>query len=250
MFKELTPYRVVERDATAPRLPFAPCGPHEAFSIGFADKPAEAGIEHITIERKVVPPDAVKRKAQALADEIERTTGRRPKGKHLKALKDEALGLLLPVAFPKRKTVPVLWLDDTLLVGTTAAADLDAVLTLLGARVEPLDLARGRLGHWARDESTLPADLMRGQDIVIVSVDDAKATFKATPLTSPEVVDALRPDSVVTSMALATDRMSFTLTAAGQLKGIKLLDLQSGEADAGEAHLWRGELKALLGALA
>lgn len=264
MFKAFTPFTHT-RGAMRERPAFAACAPSQAYSIGFVShsngNAQDAGVELVMIEAKTVPADLVKREANKRADSIERETGRRPKGKHFKEIKEEVAHELLAKAFPKRKTVPLLWLDEHLLIGSTSAGDVDAITSLLVESER--DLVVTGLGapspatamtRWAREPAAATTPWAVGRDLAVLFPDGGRATFKDVSITCSDVREAIAGDNVVTALALSNDReVSFTLTADLQVKSLKLAGTtkDEGHADAvtAEAHLYRGELQHLLGQL-
>ncbi|MDR2155936.1 MAG: recombination-associated protein RdgC [Burkholderiaceae bacterium] len=114
--------QLLERDK------FRPCGPSQAKSSGWTPPRGHAHgaliesingqwIGRFVVETKNVPGVEVSRKAQESADQIEKTTGRKPGKKEARELRDDALLALLPRAFP-RQTAIWMWIDpkDGLLV--------------------------------------------------------------------------------------------------------------------------------------
>ena len=142
MFKNAIVYRIDqwERPSLAelePRLEaarFVECGASQQESLGWVEPRGEkhgpliesvAGqwILKLCMETKAVPGGAVKSQLEARLDKIEQETGRRPKGKHAKELKEEIVHELLPRAFPKRGTTPI-WIalqENLVVVGAASA---------------------------------------------------------------------------------------------------------------------------------
>ena len=262
MFKSFTPF--IAKDPSAPvtviRPQFEPCAPSQAFSIGYIPFPDGApmhhGIERLMLERKVVPGEIVKRRANVVADSIERETGRRPKGKALKAIKSDVALELLAQAFPRRKVVPFAFLGDGLvLVGSTSASEVDLVLSFLAATNPGLvldflpeaDLVTGKMREWVLSDIWHDPSLSVGDACVVCTESDGTATFKGISLEDGTIVTepAARPGSVITSLALETDAAQFTLTDGLAVKGIKLTQDAGTEDDAAECFLWSRELAAL-----
>ena len=266
MFKSFTPFKhtgLVLSDAQ--RTGFTPCAPSQAQSIGSVPHSngalVVAGVELFTIERKMVPTDMVKREAAKACDKIEAETGRRPKGKHLKEVKEGIEHELLAKAFPKRKTVPVLWLDSYVLVGSTTAADVDSLVTILvsgqqGLKIEPLRTAASvdeSMSRWACEPGSADTPFIVGREVTVATAGAGRASFKDMSVEDPEVVQALREPNLVTSLALCNrDETSFVLTEALQVKSLKVgasAGNDHADAAAAECHLYRGELSRLMGEL-
>lgn len=260
MFKQFTPLQRGPRGPSVDRPEFVPCGATQPLSIGFASHSNGAadiaGVELLTIERKMVPADVVKREANKRCDAIQAETGRRPKGKHLKEIREEITHELLAKAFPKRKIVPLMWLDDYLLVGSTSAPEIDAITSLLvGCEaglvlgfVKTRDDPSVCLTKWARHPSAAGTPWAVGQDMTVLT-GEGKATFKTVNVQSPEAVAALAAGTV-TALALTSQRETmFTLTELLQVKRLAVgasAGNDHADAAAAECHLFRGELAALM----
>lgn len=262
MFKSFTPYTVT-RGPMCSRPEFTPIDGGASLSIGFTpvapDAACIAGIETVTIERKTVPADVLKRRVDALAADVEQQTGRKPGKKHRAELKEQALGTLLLNAFPKRKTVPLLWLEaeGVLLIGSTSAADTDAVTTLLvnnesGLTIAPVVLDKSPslvMTTWLLgSEEHEPRKFDLGRSVTLDG-GEGTASFKDESLYR-EVVYREARVKTVTSLALESERdVTFTLTDGLQVKGIKLggvvPDNDHADAVTAECHLWAGELRSL-----
>lgn len=262
MFKNFTPY-LIAAPATAPTnwesRAFSPCGATEECSVGFINS------RTVMIERKVVPADALKRRVDEVAAEIERETGRKPGKKQRADLTEQARHELLPRAFPKRKVVPFMQLDDLMVVGSTSSGDLDLAATLL-VQTTP-DLAIGTLTtarhpgaamtEWVLDAAE-PVGFAVGREVTLEG-ENRIATFKGYSLIYNDEIDALiKQGHGVQSLALSyDDRVSFTLTDGLQFKAVKLLDLvfegrETGaddDQDEADRALWAGELRRLLAAV-
>ena len=89
---------------------FVACGSSQPLSSGWV---APRGLDHaplaesvggqwllrLMVEKKVLPGAVVKRRADEMAAQIERQTGRKPGRRQTKELKEDALHELLPLAF-------------------------------------------------------------------------------------------------------------------------------------------------------
>lgn len=173
MFKNLTLARVTGLSsagvlgAAAQTAPFAPCGPTQVASVGFAPPRGSQGawcesvaghwILAVKLQAKTVPPAEIDKLVDARAAAIERETGRKPGKKQRRELKDEALLELLPKAFPKDTTVLV-WIDaerGLLALDNVSPAKTDVVTALLvqalGLVVAPLQTTVAPAA-WMRDQ--------------------------------------------------------------------------------------------------
>jgi recombination associated protein RdgC len=285
MFKNALVFRIDRWDApaltdTGERLagaPFIPCGASQPESAGWVAPRGErhgALVESVgghwllrlCTETKSVPSGAVKAELQARLDAVEQETGRRPKGRRARELKEEIVHAMLPRAFPKRAETPV-WLDPRsgfAWVGTANARRADAVVSRL---VEAL---RGTLKLVAVQTALSPASAMAGwladqeappgfsvdRDCELRQPDGEKATVRYARhgLDLAEIAEHIRAGKRPTRLALTWNgRVSFELTDALALKKIKLLDtaLEGPAREAGadfdaDAALVTGELSGLL----
>ena len=152
MFKNALIYRIDQWDAPAwadveARLGparFIECGATQQESAGWVEPRGEKHgvllesvgghwILKLCTETKGVPGGVVKTELEERLAQIEQQTGRRPKGKQAKELKEEIVHTLLPRAFPKRSTTLV-WLDPVnqrVLIGAASAKKADGVVTRL-----------------------------------------------------------------------------------------------------------------------
>ena len=138
---------------------FTQCRPTQPESVGWVEPRGEkhgALLESIggqlvlklCTETKPVPGGVVKEQLNARLEKIESETGRRPKGKASREIKDEIVHELLPRAFPKRSTTMV-WIDlkaRRVMIGAASSKKADAVATRLvelfgGLRLAPLQTA-------------------------------------------------------------------------------------------------------------
>ena len=256
MFKNALAYRItqwqqptladLEERLAAAR--FAACGATQMEAMGCVEPRGEkhgallesvAGqwILRLCSERKAVPASAVKTRIEELADKIEAETGRRPKGKRAKELKEQVVHELLPRAFPKRSTTWI-WIDPAaklLTVGATSAKKADAIATwlveLLGGGIM-LQLVQTQtspataMAEWLSSQQA-PAGFTIDRDCELKQPDSEKASVKYArhTLEIDEVGEHIRQGKLPTQLAMSwNDRVSFTLTEALVLKKIKLLD--------------------------
>jgi recombination associated protein RdgC len=87
----------------------------------------------VRIDTKNVPTSEIRKKAQASADHIETTTGRKPGKREMKGLQEEAKQALLPTAFTRESHVWV-WMDlasNILYTDAISGPKLDDVISLL-----------------------------------------------------------------------------------------------------------------------
>lgn len=253
MFKQLTiarahgPLNLAALISNAGAREFVACGPTQQKSFGFVPPRAKGGaivesvggawIAKIQIQTKSVPAAEVKKRVEVRLDAIERETGRRPKGKAVREIKDEVILELLPKAFAKDKTIPV-WidmLDGLVAIGAASATQIDEALMLLSeclldsnirtlsTRLSPA----GAMATWLTSREA-PPPFTIDRELELKQPDGEKAVVKYSrhTLDLDEVVEHINQGKAPTSLALTRDsRVSFTLTEGGALKKINILDV-------------------------
>ncbi len=227
---------------------FAPCGATQPESAGWV---APRGRQHAVLaesvggqiilklcsETRAVPAAVVKTELEAQLDLIETQTGRRPKGKSARNLKDEINHRLLPRAFPKRGHTLV-WLDPKaglVLIDAASMKKADTVVTrlvdLLGGqmRLAPLQTALApatAMAGWLSDKEA-PAGFTIDRDCELKQPDSEKATVRYArhTLDIAEVGEHIKQGKLPTQLGLTwAGRVSFVLTETLALKRIKILD--------------------------
>jgi len=231
-------------------------------------------ILELCTETKAVPGAVVKAELEAKLDEIEAATGRRPKGKSARQIKEEIVHTLLPRAFPKRAGTLV-WIAPKaglVLLGAASMKKADAVITrlveLLGGdlRLAPLQTALApatAMATWL-SEKEAPPGFTLDRDCELKQPDSEKATVRYArhTLDIDEVGEHIKQGKLPTQLGLTwAGRVSFVLTEAMALKKIKILDVvlegagaASGRADADDGFdadvaIATGELRQLIPAL-
>jgi recombination associated protein RdgC len=256
MFKNALLYRIAHWDPSAihtledklAAARFTECGATQPESAGWVEPRGErhgalaetvAGqwILSLCIETKAVPASAVKARLTQELDKIEKDTGRRPKGRRAKEMKEAIVQELLPRAFPKRSTMPV-WIAPRtgwVLVGAGSAKKADAVtaqlVELLGGgltlRLVDTELSPARaMAQWLQDKQA-PAGFSIDRDCELKQPDSEKASVRYArhTLDIDEVGEHIRQGKQPTQLALTwADRVSFVLHESMSLKKIKLLD--------------------------
>lgn len=195
-------------------------------------------ILKLCVERKAVPSQVIKSQLEAELDKIEADTGRRPKGKKAKELKEDIVHGLLPRAFPKRSTILV-WIDPraqlvVIGAGSTKAADRvvtllvellggGITLTLLQTEMSPATA----MSEWLKTREA-PAGFSIDRECELKQPDSEKATVRYArhTLDIEEVGEHITQGKLPTALAMTWNgRVSFVLTEALALKKIKLLDV-------------------------
>lgn len=227
---------------------FAACSPSQPESSGWVEPRGQkhgALIESVAgqlvlmlcSETKPVPGSVVKEQLAARLDKIEADTGRRPKGKAAREIKDEIVHDLLPRAFPKRSTTLV-WIDlkaRRVLIGASSARKADAAVTQLvelfgGLRLAPLQTASSpamAMAAWL-SEKQAPAPFSVDRECELKQPDSEKASVRYArhTLELDEVAEHIRQGKLPTQLSMTWNgRVSFVLTDALALKRIKLLDV-------------------------
>ncbi len=259
---------------------FTECGATQPESAGWvAPRGAKHGalaesvggqiILKLCTETKAVPGSVVKTQLAAELDKIEQATGRRPKGKVVRELKDQIVHTLLPRAFPKQASTWV-WIDlraRRVLVDAASMKKADGVLTRLaellggGLRLSPLQTTlspAAAVAAWLTDKQA-PDGFTLDRECELKQPDSEKATVRYTrhTLDIDEVAEHIRQGKLPTQVALTwASRVSFVLNEAMALKKIKLLDVvmqaregQGAEGDNGfdaDVAIATGELSLLI----
>ena len=274
MEDRLSGARFIECGATQPESAgwVAPRGdPHAPL----AESVGGQVVFKLCTETKAVPGGVVKTQVQAQLDVIEKETGRRPKGKRVREVKEAVVHALLPRAFPKRSDT-LIWLDpkaQLVWVGAASTKKADSVVTrlieLLGGGLK-LSLLQTTLSPstamslWL-SEKEAPAGFTVDRECELKQPDSEKATVRYArhTLDIDEVAEHIRGGKLPTQLAMTWGgRVSFVLTEALTLKKIQVLDVvmegagvdaaQSGKENAGfdaDVAITTGELRQLMPAL-
>ncbi len=287
MFKNAIVYRIdqweqpslAELEERLAGARFVECGASQQESSGWVEPRGEkhgplvenvAGqwILELCTETKGVPGGAIKTQLEARLDKVEQETGRRPKGKHAKEIKEEIVLELLPRAFPKRGMTPI-WIDlakNLILVGAASAKRADHIVTslteLLAGGIR-LDLVQTQLSpatamsEWLTTKEA-PAGFSIDRECELKQPDSEKALVRYArhTLDIDEVGEHIKQGKLPTSLAMTWDnRVSFVLTESLALKKIKLLDVvlegksETGKGDNGfdaDVAITTGELGKLI----
>jgi recombination associated protein RdgC len=257
MFKNAIVYRIVhwERPTLAeiePRLEtgrFVECGATQPESYGWVEPRGEkhgALVENVAgqwilrlcAETKAVPGGVVKTRLEQRLDQVEHETGRRPKGKRAKELKEEIVHELLPRAFPKRSTTNV-WIDGAaglVLVGAASAKKADRIVSSLcellggGLRLELVQTqqsAATAMSQWLTTKESPPGfSIDRECELKQPDSEKSLVRYARHPLEIDEVGEHIRQGKLPTQLAMTwNSRVSFVLTESLTLKKIKLLEV-------------------------
>jgi len=286
MFKNALIYRIETWDPPAPaaiedRLAgqrFIECAASQPESAGWVEprgkkhgalleQVAGQTILRLCVERKPVPASVVKSLLDERLQKIEDDTGRRPRGKQAKELKEAIQQELLPRAFAKRAHTLV-WLDakaGLVVVDAASVKKADALITrlvdLLGGGMR-LSLLQTHLSpatamaEWLATREA-PAGFSIDRDCELKQPDSEKATVRYArhTLDIDELATHIQQGKLPTQLAMTWNgRVSFVLTEALTLKRIKLLDVvlegtpepQGDDGFDADVALSTGELRALI----
>lgn len=263
------------------RAPFVPCGATQDKSVGWV---SPRGTEHdmlaesiggqiimcLRIETKSVPSSAVKQLVKKMVDEVEATTGRVPGRKETKALREDAMMMLLPQAFPKQSSVFV-WIDPAngwLVTDASSQGKQDEVVTALVQAIDGLQLQwlqttvspLAAMTKWLTAMTPIewPGAFSIERACELVSGDEEKSVvkFNRHNLVNEEVREHIAQGKLPKWAAMSWDgRIGFVLTEGMQLKKITLLEgVLDGRIDDedwfdADAAIITGELQKLVPAL-
>lgn len=255
MFKAITLYKFQCPDLTAglieealDKVRFVQCGATQQRSAGFVPP---RGLDHgpmveaidghyiiqaMTEERKV-PGQALKRRTEEIADQVEQNTGRKPGRKLMKELKEQALLELLPMAFTNQQSTTI-WIDpkagfiimDT--AGSTRAEDLVSALvrsfdglqvTMPATQLSP----SFAMAHWL-GSGEHPYGFTVDRECELKSCDEMKSVVRYSRhnLDTEEVRAHIQAGKMPTRVAMTwRDRVSFVMGSDMRLKKVAFLDV-------------------------
>ena len=231
---------------------FSPASSNELLRQGWDSPRANGKLVHVVnkqmlmmlgTEKKLLPSSVINQVAKARAAEMEEQQGFPPGKKAMKELKERVANELLPRAFSIRSNVWV-WIDPVngwLVVDAASPSKADDVIKLLLKAVDRMPLESLRVqrspvavmtGWLEADEA--PYGFTIDQDTELRATGESRAAVRY-------VKHTLEPDDIrrhiaagkqCTRLAMTwTDRISFVLTEALAIKGIKPLDvIKEGEA--------------------
>jgi recombination associated protein RdgC len=256
MFKNVLIYRITqwqppplsEIEGRLDGSRFVECGASQMESSGWVEPRGEkhgALVETIggqtvlklCVERKAVPGSAVKAELEARLDKVEQETGRRPKGKRAKELKEEIVHELLPRAFPKRAATYV-WLapkPQLVVVGAASLKKADGIVSQLvellggGIVLAPLQTQVSpatAMSEWLSSQEA-PAGFSIDRECELKAVDASKSAVRYAhhALDIEEIRQHISEGKLPTRLAMTwDDRVSFVLTESMQLRKLVFQD--------------------------
>jgi len=228
---------------------FLECGASQAESHGFIEPRGEQGgpfletvgeqlILKLCSETKGVPSGVIKTKLEERLLAIEQQTGRRPRGKQVKEIKEEIVHALLPRAFPKRGST-MIWLDlqaQRLVIGAGSFKKADSIVTRLlellggGIRVTSVQTQLSpavAMAGWLSDKQA-PAGFTVDRECELKQPDSEKAAVRYArhSLELDELGEHIKRGKLPTQLAMTwAGRVSFMLTESCAIRKIKLLDV-------------------------
>ena len=241
------PTEVAQLEQALEPARFVECGASQDKSVGWLEPRGHANgplvefvagqwILKLMVEVKVIPASVVKRKVQDQIDHIEATTGRKPGKKERRDLSEDARVALLPMAFTKQGSVQV-WVDPEaglLLTDAGSQAKADEVMTWLikavdGLVVQLVNTQTSPVAAMALWLSTRegPPGFTVDRECELKAADESRAVVRYTrhALDTDEVSQHIAMGKLPTRLALTwSDRVSFVLTEALQLKKISFLE--------------------------
>ena len=241
------PTELATLDEVLGKAQFVECGASQEKSVGWVEPRGHAHgpmveviggqwLLKLMMEVKVVPGSVVKRKVQDQLDHIEATTGRKPGKKEKREISEEARLALLPMAFSKQSSVQI-WVDPAagfLLTDAGSQAKADEVMTWLIKAVDGLVVQlvntqtspASAMSGWLSTKEP-PQSFSVDRECELKAADESRAVVRYTrhALDTEEVGQHIAMGKVPTRLALTwSDRVSFVLTEALQLKKIAFLE--------------------------
>ncbi len=273
MFKNLTVYRIgpdwaanaADIEAALDKERFVACGATQQKSSGWVEPRGEANAPLVEVvdghmllklmtEQRVVPGSVVKRRTEEIAEQMEKSTGRKPGKKIMKELKEQALLELLPMAFTKQ-SVTRIWVapkQRLFMLDSGSQSKADEVVTML-INANPglaLSLVHTEMSpavamtHWLGSGEP-PYQFTIDRECELKSTDEMKSVVRYArhDLDTDEVKQHIVSGKVPTRVAMTwRDRVSFILSESMQIKKVAFLDVvfegpmaAAGKMDKGEA---------------
>jgi recombination associated protein RdgC len=288
VFKNLIVYRLgPDGPANMPQMlealerdRFIECGLTQPLSMGWVEPRGVANgpllevidgqwLLTLQVEQRILPGAVVRRKAEELAAQVEKTTGRKPGKKQMRELKDQATLDLLPLSFTKRMAVK-LWIAPAqrlLMIDAGSAARADLALTaltksLVGVSAQGIQTELSptvAMTEWLASQEP-PQNFAIDRDCELKAAEGERPVVRYArhALDIEEIRGHLQGGKQPTRLALTWNgRVSFTLTDTGQIKKLAFLDGvfegrkagRDDEAFDADAAIATGELAPLIGDL-
>lgn len=206
-------------------------------------------LARLCVEKKKIPSPLVKRLVKKEAAAIEQQSGFKPGRKELREIKERVVDSLLPKAFPTQDHVSV-WLDSKngwIGIDTGSYNGTDEVTKVLANsfpdmeyRMPATTRSPSECMHQWLVTGEAPSLFTIDRDCELQSPIDEKPSVRYTRhnLDSDEIRQHLAEGKVPTRLAMTwDDKISFTLTGKGEIKGIHFLGVgEDGDEDSAEAR--------------
>lgn len=238
-------------DAALAEHAFAPCSRLQAESMGFVPPAGDGGIVltagdlmllRLRRQQKVLPAGAVNERLEESERAFEARTGRRPRPKERRDLKDELRSRLLPGALT-RSSYAGLYIDPAeriVAVDAAAAAAAERVLEHLrsvlgGLAVVPLAFERGPSALFARVLLGEQIDgLVLGEHCVLRDPlqDSSEVRYRNADLDDPQLRAQVRAGMVPNALEMIwRDRVRFVMHADAAFTRLRSLEFDAPAAD-------------------
>lgn len=256
VFKNLLVYRVgpdwsvglEEVEESLAKERFLPCGATQATSAGWVEPRGNGPgplvesiggqwLMKLMVEQKVLPGAVVKRRTTEIAEQIEKTTGRKPGKRETKEIKEQAMLELLPMAFTKQAAVNV-WIDQKrrlLMIDTSSASRAESVVTYLVKALDGFAVSQfqttlspaAAMSAWL-SSGEAPSGFTVDRECELKSMDEMKSVVRYSRhlLDIDEVRQHIQIGKQPTKLAMTWQgRVSFMLTDTLQIKKLGFEDV-------------------------
>ena len=267
-FKNLVIYRFVEPfelsaeslDTALAKNAFTPCGPNDISRYGWVsplhsagEQLVHAGSGFIQIcaktEERILPGSVVSDYVQQRADDVEESTGSRPRGKRLKQIREEVIIELTPKAFTRNRRCYA-WIAPKLgllVVDASTAKRAEELTTFLRKTLGtlPLEIPKAKIpvsekmSRWLSGAEPLPTDFEFSDECELREPVESGGIIRCRnyDLQSDEIQQHLEAGKEVVKLALNwSERISFLLDDDLGIKRLRFGDdILEESANTGEA---------------
>ncbi len=251
-FKNLILYRLEkpfshsleELETALGQAAFTPCGPADSSRYGWST-PMPGGQQFVHSgsgyhliatkkEERILPASVIREHAEQRADEIEASTGARPRGKRLKQLREEVTEALTPRAFTRSRYCYA-WIApqlNTIAVDSATAARADELINFLRQTLGslPVSLPKPKqplpemFTRWLADTRSLPAELILGDECELREPVEQGGIVRCRQqdLEANEILNHVKTGKHASKLALNwKDRLSFVLDDMLSIKRLR-----------------------------
>lgn len=230
---------------------FNPTGNQDSESRGWVPPQKNGELVHavgshwlvtLCVEKKLLPSSVVQMVAAERIENIEEQENRRVGRKETREIKERVIDELLPRAFATHRHINA-WIDPVggwLVVDAGSMGKAEEVIEMLGKSIEsfPVAMLHTELSPTSAMTDWLlageaPAGFTIDRDCEVRSVIDEKPAVRYARhnLDGEEIKQHITAGKLPTRLAMTwQERMSFTLTDKGEIKGISFLDVVLDEA--------------------